>query len=206
MPVVGAGRAWMVLGRVDIGEPGRYEVVYDDGVLGVRRVGDPGGSPMAVDDAGVAHPCRPCRCCGGCACAGTGHDSAVCPACAWFGEWAAAAGPALERYLAAIGRPGVFVQTAGCTHVPGCRSLSATIAGARQVLDAGCDHQLNPEHLPRVPQLCQRPPGRKRCRVCCPDVVPAGRNPVRGEHGRFVARHDPQDLTGPGTNRAPANP
>src|SRR2546430_16646367 len=61
---------WTLLGEVDIREPGRYEIVFCDGVgAGIRLLDSPAESPIVVGATDAVHPCRPCTCCGGCACA-----------------------------------------------------------------------------------------------------------------------------------------
>jgi hypothetical protein len=177
---------WNVLGEVDIREPGRYEIVYGNGVgVGIRLIGAPAGEPMIVGADEVAHPCRPCSCCGGCACGSFGGGRTTCRACTEYRKWAAETESLLERYLAAAGQPDAFVQTDSRTHVAGCSSLKSGISAAVRAIDAGCTHQ--PEWFPRVPEISREAPRRKRCAACCPDViVPDSRGPVRGEYGRFV--------------------
>ena len=105
-----------------------------------------------------------------------------------YTRWAAQTRPLLDRYLEAEGRNDAFVETNGRTHAVGCGSLKRNINTASDALDAGCTHR--PEWYARVPEIRgPEAPRRKRCAVCCPDViVPTSRGPVRGPKGQFVAQ------------------
>lgn len=181
---------WYVVATVDITAPGSYEILIQGSGTGagVRRVGDVTGEPLVVDPTGIAHPCMPCSCCAACACGHAFDGRALCGACMQYASWVTEMRPRLERYLEAIGRTDAFVETGGRTHVVGCSALRGNISTAAGAVEAGCTHR--PEWFVRVPELCDAgTPRRRRCAVCCPDVVvQAGSGPVRGAKGRFVAR------------------
>ncbi|MFD6697449.1 hypothetical protein [Micromonospora aurantiaca (nom. illeg.)] len=186
---------WHVIGLVDIREPGSYEILFQNGGVGVgiRRVdssaGDP--EPMVLDAEGVAHHCTPCACCGECGCSHPFDGRAMCGACAQYSRWAAETRPLLDDYLAAVGSKDAFVETNGRTHSVGCPSLKRNINDASDALTRGCTHRQ--EWYARVPEvLGPEAPRRKRCAVCCPDViVPTSAEPVRGMKGRFAAQQAP---------------
>lgn len=94
---------WHVIGLVDIREPGRYEILFKNGGIGVgiRFLDAPAQEPMVVDDDGVAHPCRICTCCGNCAC-GYGYGGRTrCRDCGEYSSWVARN----ARYLSATSPP-----------------------------------------------------------------------------------------------------
>lgn len=192
---MGVNQDWHVIGVVDIHDPGSYEILFQNGGVGVgiRRVSSAAGDPepMVVDAEGVAHPCTPCACCGECGCSHASGGRATCGACAQYTRWAAETRPLLERYLAGVGRKDAFVETNGRTHAVGCGSLKRNINAASDALDAGCTHRQ--EWYVRVPEILgPEAPRRKRCAVCCPDVmVPTSAGPARGPKGRFVAQQPP---------------
>ncbi|WFE52995.1 hypothetical protein [Micromonospora sp. WMMD1155] len=186
---------WHLIGVVDITEPGSYEILLQNNGagVGVRLVGSATDKPdpMVVDAEGVAHPCTPCSCCGDCGCGGSYGGRATCVRCKQYARWAAETRPLLERYLEVVGRIDAFVETNGRTHIVGCSSLKNTIDNAARALDAGCTHRQ--EWNARVPKVVgPKAPRRRRCAVCCPDVVvPTSVGPVRGAKGQFVAQQAP---------------
>ncbi|MFB9238365.1 hypothetical protein ACFFWC_22885 [Plantactinospora siamensis] len=169
---VDVSQNWLVIGVVDIREPGPYEILFQDGGVGVRRVGSAvdGPEPMVLDVEGVAHPCTSCACCGECGCSHPFGGRPMCGDCAQYGRWAAETRPLLDRYLAAVGSKDAFVETNGRTHAVGCPSLKRNINAASDALTVGCTHRQ--EWYVRVPHvLGAAAPRRRRCAVCCPDVI-----------------------------------
>src|SRR2546430_7258301 len=103
---------WTLLGEVDIREPGRYEIVFCDGVgAGIRLLDSPAESPIVVGATDAVHPCRPCTCCGGCACAYAYGGRTTCRARTEDLNWAAAPQPAPEHYPAAARQPDAVGRT-----------------------------------------------------------------------------------------------
>src|SRR2546430_4984845 len=97
---------WTLLGEVDIREPGRYEIVFCDGVgAGIRLLDSPAESPIVVGATDAVHPCRPCTCCGGCACAYAHRGRSTRRACPEYLNLAAAAEPAPGAQPAAAAPP-----------------------------------------------------------------------------------------------------
>src|SRR2546430_768391 len=120
---------WTVLGEVNIGKPGRYEIVFCDGDGGgIRLLDSPAESPIVVGATDAVHPCRPCTCCGGCACAYAYGGRTTCRACTEYLNWAATAQPAPGHYLAAAGQPDAFVETHERTHIARRPSLQRPIS------------------------------------------------------------------------------
>src|SRR2546429_453538 len=118
-------------GGWDTGDPGSYKIVSCPGSGGgIRLPTPPAESPIVVGATDAVHPCRPCTCCGGCACAYAYGGRTTCRACTEYLNWAATAEPALEHYLAAAGQPDAVLGTAERTPAAGRPSAKRPTAHA----------------------------------------------------------------------------
>lgn len=175
-------RQWTVIGTIEVPAPGRYQILARNGGSPLAYVALDGlaAGELVEGDRLPVHECDICSCCGECGCTGRGW----CAACDRYRRWAEAARPQLSAYLAKVGHEGWFVQTNGRTHAVGCSSLKRNVDDVIAGLDEGCQHRGFHEARLPTPARGQELGARRRCRICCPDViVPDGRASVRGTDG-----------------------
>lgn len=170
-------REWKSLAVVDIDEPGRYEILHQNGIgVGIRKIGENGPGP-------IDHGCTPCSCCDACGCEYNGK----CRGCDDYARWSPGAEAQLQAYLAAVESPeGWFIQNTNgsrLVHAPGCSSHKSSVLMVTAALDAGCTHEDMQGNFPHCPIVIREEELRtgKRCRVCAPEVTPPERT------GKFVA-------------------
>lgn len=181
----------ILIGEISIEEPGRYEVYLANGnVMEVLRVGDADPSAAAARREaadGAFHECVSCTCCGECSCAAESRGK--CSPCGRFERWSQDAERLLEQYGAALASPeGWFVQSsAGLVHEVRCGSLKSVRRRAEELLEQGCLHRFESEVRPRELLRREQVTGRRRCRVCAPEIsLQAPRvGDRRGSDGRF---------------------